>query len=99
MACGCPILTANTCAPPEVVGDAAWLVDPLDVDAIAEGMLAMLSSRELSQTYAARGLERVKEFSWERCAREVLALLESLAYRTDKRSRTGVRAKTAPSGY
>lgn len=79
MACGCPILTANTCAPPEVVGDAALLVDPLDVTAIAEGMYAMLSNPEARQAYVARGLERVKGFGWERCASEVLSLFESLA--------------------
>jgi glycosyltransferase involved in cell wall biosynthesis len=78
MACGCPILTANTCAPPEVIGDAGVLVDPLNVDAIAEGMYAILSDPEARQTYIARGRERVQQFGWERCAREVLSLFESL---------------------
>lgn len=80
MACGCPILTANTCAPPEVVGDAALLVNPMDVDAIATGMLELLTNRELRQRNIARGLSRVREFGWERCAREVLALFESVAH-------------------
>jgi glycosyltransferase involved in cell wall biosynthesis len=84
MACGCPILTSNTCAPPEVVGDAALLIDPRDVDAIANGMLTLLSNAELRQTYAARGLERVKDFGWERCARAVLSLFESVAHSTSK---------------
>lgn len=86
MACGCPIVTASTCAPPEVVGDAALLVDPLDVDAIAAGMLEMLSNPELARTYAARGLQRVGQFGWERCALAVLALFESLAPSTGKRT-------------
>lgn len=93
MACGCPILTANTCAPPEVVGDAARLVDPLDVDAIADGMFELLSSAALRQAYAARGLERVKKFGWERCAREVLSLFESVAHPTDRVSHGAVRSQ------
>jgi glycosyltransferase involved in cell wall biosynthesis len=88
MACGCPILTANTCAPPEVVGDAALLVDPLDVHTIAEGMFSMVSSGQLTQAYAARGLKRVREFGWNRCALAVLALFESLTLSTG--SRTGI---------
>lgn len=79
MACGCPILTANTCAPPEIVGDAALLVDPLDVEAIANGMLEILTNPELRQHNVARGLVRVREFGWERCAREVLSLFDSVA--------------------
>lgn len=78
MACGCPVLTANTCAPPEVVGDAAVLVDPLDVDAIGRGMLEALTNVELRRANVARGLLRVRNFGWERCAREVLSLFEAL---------------------
>lgn len=81
MACACPIVTANTCAPPEVVDGAAVLVDPLSVDAIANGMLEMLTNDELRRASIARGLVRVQEFGWERCAREVLALFESLVSR------------------
>lgn len=78
MACGCPVLTANTCAPPEVVGDAAVLVDPLSVDAIADGMLEVLTNADLRHVNVARGLARAREFGWERCAHEVLQLFESL---------------------
>jgi alpha-1,3-rhamnosyl/mannosyltransferase len=72
------VLTANTCAPPEVVGDAAVLVDPLDVDAIGRGMLEALTNVELRRANVARGLLRVHNFGWERCAREVLSLFEAL---------------------
>lgn len=86
MACGCPIVTATTCAPPEVTAGAACLVDPLNVAAIAAGMLEMLGDEELRRTKVRCGLERVKDFGWEKCAREVLALFESLA-RTPARNR------------
>jgi glycosyltransferase involved in cell wall biosynthesis len=79
MACGCPILTANTCAPPEVVDGAAYLVDPLDVSAIAEGLRALLVNSELRERMVLRGLERAKDFSWEQCASQVLAVFEHVA--------------------
>jgi glycosyltransferase involved in cell wall biosynthesis len=79
MACGCPIVTANTCAPPEVTDGAAFLVDPLNVDSIASGIIEVLGDEDLRASLVARGLRRSKDFSWERCAAEVLALLESVA--------------------
>lgn len=79
MACGCPVLTANTCAPPEVVAGAGCLVDPYDVDAIAEGMRTILADPALRAAMRARGLERAKDFSWEKTAREVLAVFDAVA--------------------
>ena len=79
MACGCPILTANTCAPPEVVDGAAYLVDPYDVAAIAEGLRITLKDPARRRAMAARGLERAKEFSWEKSARQVLAVFDAVA--------------------
>jgi glycosyltransferase involved in cell wall biosynthesis len=79
MACGCPIVTANTCSPPEVVDGAALLVDPYDVAAIAEAMRMVLRDRSLREKMIARGLERAKDFSWDKCARQVLAVFDAVA--------------------
>ena len=79
MACGCPILTADTCAPPEVLAGAGYLVDPYDIEAIATGLRATLSDPALRASMIARGLERAKEFSWEKSAREVLAVFDAVA--------------------
>ncbi len=79
MACGCPILTANTCAPPEVVDGAGYLVDPYDVTAIATGLRTMLNDPALRASMVARGLDRAKEFSWEKSARQVLAVFDAVA--------------------
>lgn len=81
MACGCPTVTAETCAPPEVVEGAACLVDPLDVEAIAEGLRTVLGDAGLRERMVAKGLKRAQDFSWEKCAQEVLALFDSLAER------------------
>jgi glycosyltransferase involved in cell wall biosynthesis len=78
MACGCPIVTANTCAPPEVCDGAARLVDPLNVDDIAQAMLEVLVDPALRAKLGERGIERAKDFGWEKCAREILALFDRL---------------------
>jgi glycosyltransferase involved in cell wall biosynthesis len=67
MAHGVPVLTSTTSALPEVAGDAAVLVDPLDVEAISVA-LRDLTSIDARQRWVERGLERAKEFSWERAA-------------------------------
>ncbi len=77
--CGVPVITSNTSSLPEVAGDAALLVDPHDVDAIAEAMYRIVTDRELAAELARRGHENVKRFSWEKCASETLAVLESVA--------------------
>lgn len=78
MACGCPIVTATTCAPPEVVDGAGYLVDPLSVDSIAEGMRVVLQDPARRERMIARGLERARDFGWEKCARQVLEVFEAV---------------------
>lgn len=78
MACGCPIVTANTCAPPEVTDGAAYLVDPLSADDIATGMLKVILDRKFRDDMIANGLKRAKDFSWEKCATQLLALFQTL---------------------
>ena len=77
MACGCPVLTSTTGSPPEVVGDAGYLVNPTNVEAIASGILEVLSNPVLREVMVTKGLKRVKEFSWEKCARKTLTVLEN----------------------
>jgi len=73
MACGCPVVAGRAAAIPEVVGDAALLVDPYSVDSITEGMYAVLTDPECRTVLRTRGLRRVKQFAWERTAQETLA--------------------------
>jgi len=81
-ACGVPVITSNTSSLPEIAGDAALLVDPHDVDAIAEAMRRLVTDDALRSELARRGLENVQRFSWEKCARETLAVLESVGSST-----------------
>jgi glycosyltransferase involved in cell wall biosynthesis len=79
MAAGAPVVTANVSSLPEVAGDAALLVDPADVNAIATALARLLSDPALADDLRARGRARAAELSWERTARETLALLRSIA--------------------
>jgi len=74
MACGTPVLTSNVTSLPEVAGDAAVQVDPYDVESIAEGILRLLATPSLREQCIRKGFERVKEFTWEKTARETLAV-------------------------
>jgi glycosyltransferase involved in cell wall biosynthesis len=79
MACGTPVLTSGTTSLPEVVGDAALLVDPLDTDAIASGMARLVGDAALRADLRQRGLARAGEFTWRRAAERTLAVLENVA--------------------
>jgi len=78
MACGTPVITSMTTSLPEVAGDAALLVKPDDVEGLADAIIAVLESPELRSSLQAKGLERVKLFTWERAARETLAIYRML---------------------
>src|SRR5688572_17871027 len=76
MASGTPVVTSNLSSLPEVTGDAAVLVDPYDVDSIAHGIRRVLTDPALAAEMRRKGLERAREFSWERSVaqtREVYA--------------------------
>ncbi|MDD5529969.1 MAG: glycosyltransferase family 1 protein [bacterium] len=74
MACNTPVVASNTSSMPEVVGDAALLFDPLNVEWIADSMEKVLTDNKLREDLRNRGLERVKLFSWEKTARKTLNL-------------------------
>lgn len=76
---GVAVMTSNNSALPEVAGEAALLVDPTDTDAIAAAMLRLSRDESLRQELIAKGYENVKRFSWEKAARETLAVLLAAA--------------------
>ena len=71
MASGTPVITSNVSSLPEVVGDAALLIDPYEPAAIEAAMRRVLTEPALRDDLRARGLARVKEFSWERSVRRI----------------------------
>jgi alpha-1,3-rhamnosyl/mannosyltransferase len=72
MACGVPVVCSNTSSLPEVAGDAALLVDPTDIRALAAAMERALTDEHLRAEMRARGLERARRFTWEEAARRTL---------------------------
>jgi len=75
MACGAPVVTSKTTSLPEVVGESALLVDPYNVDSIAEAIVHILCNRALRDELRTEGLARASLFTWERTARETLQVL------------------------
>ncbi|MFN6955579.1 MAG: glycosyltransferase family 4 protein, partial [Acetobacteraceae bacterium] len=78
MSLGTPVLTSNTASLPEVVGDAAIMVDPYDVQALAEGIRALDADAELRARLSLAGPKRAEEFSLERYDRRLAALYARL---------------------
>jgi len=76
MACGTPVVAANTSSLPEVAGDAALLVDPHDAEALAEALARVLTDDALRRTLRRRGLQRARRFTWQAAAEKVLRVLE-----------------------
>jgi len=79
MACGTPVVTANTSALPEVAGDAALLVDPTSVEQITEAMKQIVSDTSLRQQLREKGLAQAARFSWASTSARVQELLAARA--------------------
>jgi len=79
MASGTPVVTSNVSSLPEVVGDAALLIDPYQPEAIADAMRRVLLEPALRDELRRRGLLRVQEFSWERSIRRVREIYEVMS--------------------
>jgi glycosyltransferase involved in cell wall biosynthesis len=73
-----PVLTSNRSALPEVAGDAAMLVDPLDTDSIADGLRRITSDEDLRAELIRRGHRRAAEFTWEKAVAETWTVYGSL---------------------
>jgi glycosyltransferase involved in cell wall biosynthesis len=78
MAYGIPVLTSNQSALPEVVGDAALQVNPLDVEEMAAGLTRLAHDASLCDTLAARGYEHVRRFSWESAVADTWRVYQEL---------------------
>ena len=77
-ACGCPVVTTKTGCTKEVADEAAILADPYNIKEIAEKMELVLTDSKLREELIKKGFERVKHFSWEKCAAETIKVFHSL---------------------
>jgi len=70
MACGCPVVASNVTAMPEVLGDAALLVDPTSTVALTQAMREVLQRDEFARDLRARGLRQLARYSWAHAAEQ-----------------------------
>ena len=77
MACGTPAIASNVASLPEVAGDAAILVDPINIQEIVEAVCRLHNDPELRQSLIDKGLNRAKLFSWEKTAEQVAQIYSS----------------------
>jgi len=78
MACGTPVLASSTTSLPEIVGDGGLLVDPEDLEAVVEGMTALVQDAALRTGLREKALAQASRFSWRRTAEETLAVYEEI---------------------
>ena len=78
-----PVITSTVTSLPELAADAALLVDPRDVDAIADAMMRIIDDDALVADLRARGFERARRYTWNLCAANTLRVLRETADRRD----------------
>jgi len=74
MACGIPVISSNTSSIPEVLGNAALLINPYNVREFVDGMNNLIFNKELRQKYIQEGFNKIKEYSWEKIAERTLKI-------------------------
>lgn len=78
MACGAPVITSNTSSLPEVVGDAALLIDPYNSGELAGAILRVLENEQLRDELRQKGYARAQHFTWPKSASKMLSVYQQL---------------------
>jgi glycosyltransferase involved in cell wall biosynthesis len=78
MACGTPVVASTASCLPEVAGDAALLVPPTEVEALAHALNRVHTDENLRARLIAKGAERVCQFSWEKSARQLVEIYRAI---------------------
>ena len=86
MACGTPVLTSNVTSLPEVVGNAALLVNPYDVAEIAQGIEQIVGDLDLRSTLIDRGLHQAQQHRWEKTVEKTDRVLQQVLDQGKSRS-------------
>lgn len=79
MSFSCPVVCSDVSSIPEVVGDAAEMFDPYDIKSIQSAIERVVQDEDLKKELISRGKERIKQFSWERCAQETLKIYKNVS--------------------
>jgi glycosyltransferase involved in cell wall biosynthesis len=78
MSCGCPVAASSAASIPEVCGDSVIYFDPYDIGDIAEKIYQLTTNKSFSQSLALKGIQRIKDFSWDSCTQKTCKLIENL---------------------
>jgi len=78
MSCGCPVIVSNAASMPEVCGDAVLYCDPYSPEDIAAKIRTVLADADLREKLRLKGLQRASLFSWVKCGREVMSVIEKV---------------------
>ena len=78
MACGLPVITSNVSSIPEVVGNAAVLVEPMDIQTISESVVRLKQDSIYSQKLISQGFMRAKQLTWKKSAEHLVSIYEQL---------------------
>ena len=78
MACGTPVITSETSALPEIAGNAAWLVNPADDNAISKALQSSLADQGMREAMIGKGFERIREFNWTNSAKNLLHIYQTV---------------------
>jgi glycosyltransferase involved in cell wall biosynthesis len=77
MSCGTPVIASAVTSIPEIVDDAAILIDPNNLSELQTSIVKVINDSDLYDSLIRKGLKKAKEFSWERTARETLAAYQN----------------------
>ena len=78
MSCGTPVIASNCASLPEVAGQAALLIDPMDIHTISGAIQQVLGEPDLARSMRQKGIVQAQQFSWDQTARRTIAVYESL---------------------
>ena len=79
MSCGTPVITSNLTSIPEIVGDAAMLINPHNINGLRDSLIKLLSEPKIYDVLVNKGLKRASEFSWLKTAKETLNVYETIS--------------------
>lgn len=79
MKCGCPVICSNVTSMPEVIGDCGLLINPLNDESMVEALKKMYFDADFRNQCRKKGLERAKQFSWEKCAQIIINAMRGVS--------------------